>query len=166
MHTKNQFISAISFLSAHSMRLDRQDESRESTEMCISEETKDGSQKESKQDCYMNKLKENIILANGLKSKEKVILCWKEREGRLEGTSHRKIPFHITPKSSTSRDKQPHLNPSTQATVQQNMKTKAWLGSKCGSQTSTLLPFFSLYSYYARVSTECLFPSYLLYMLL
>lgn len=59
MHTKNQFISAISFLSAHSMRLDRQAECKESTWMYIGEETKDGSQIESKQNCYMNKLKHN-----------------------------------------------------------------------------------------------------------
>lgn len=52
MHTKNQFISAISFLSAHSMRLDRQAECKKSTWVCIRGETRDSSHIESKQILY------------------------------------------------------------------------------------------------------------------
>lgn len=46
MHSTNQFISAISFLSAHSVRLDRQAECKESTWMFIrGKKTEDSSQK-------------------------------------------------------------------------------------------------------------------------
>lgn len=85
MHTKNQFISVISVLSAHSMRLDRQAECRVHEYVLGSLHN---SQRESKQNGYVSKARKTKNLPElGIK---------KRKEKEIREDTCRKAPFHIT----------------------------------------------------------------------